>query len=63
VTRCDGERGPASRAAGGARCSRPRRQPPTRFLDSAAKLVHLHAGQYEAQVTLDHDIEGFPPGD
>jgi cytochrome oxidase Cu insertion factor (SCO1/SenC/PrrC family)/thiol-disulfide isomerase/thioredoxin len=36
--------------------------PTTIFLDRAGKPVYLHAGQYEAQGTLDHDIESFALG-
>jgi cytochrome oxidase Cu insertion factor (SCO1/SenC/PrrC family)/thiol-disulfide isomerase/thioredoxin len=33
--------------------------PTTIFFDRAGKLVYLHAGQYDAQGTLDRDIESY----
>jgi thiol-disulfide isomerase/thioredoxin len=33
--------------------------PTTLFLDRAGRLRYLHSGQYEAQGTLDHDIERY----
>ena len=33
--------------------------PTTMFFDREGKLVHVHSGQYEAQGTLDHDIESY----
>jgi cytochrome oxidase Cu insertion factor (SCO1/SenC/PrrC family)/thiol-disulfide isomerase/thioredoxin len=33
--------------------------PTTMFFDREGKLVHVHPGQYEAQGTLDHDIESY----
>jgi cytochrome oxidase Cu insertion factor (SCO1/SenC/PrrC family)/thiol-disulfide isomerase/thioredoxin len=33
--------------------------PTTLFFDREGKLVHVHSGQYEAQGTLDHDIESY----
>ncbi len=33
--------------------------PTTMFFDRQGKLVHVHSGQYEAQGTLDHDIESY----
>lgn len=33
--------------------------PTTMFFDREGKLVHLHSGQYEAQGTLDRDIESY----
>jgi cytochrome oxidase Cu insertion factor (SCO1/SenC/PrrC family)/thiol-disulfide isomerase/thioredoxin len=33
--------------------------PTTMFFDREGKLVHVHFGQYEAQGTLDHDIESY----
>jgi cytochrome oxidase Cu insertion factor (SCO1/SenC/PrrC family)/thiol-disulfide isomerase/thioredoxin len=36
--------------------------PTTLFLDSTGKVVYLHTGQYEAQGTLDHDIESYVLG-
>jgi cytochrome oxidase Cu insertion factor (SCO1/SenC/PrrC family)/thiol-disulfide isomerase/thioredoxin len=33
--------------------------PTTLFFDRAGKLVHLHAGQYDAQGTLDRDVEQY----
>jgi hypothetical protein len=33
--------------------------PTTIFLDRAGKLRYLHSGQYQAQGTLDHDIERY----
>jgi hypothetical protein len=36
--------------------------PTTMFFDRAGRLVHLHSGQYEAQGTLDHDIESYALG-
>jgi hypothetical protein len=33
--------------------------PTTIFFDRAGKLVYLHAGQYDAQGTLDRDVESY----
>ena len=33
--------------------------PTTIFFDRAGRVVHLHAGQYDAQGTLDRDIESY----
>lgn len=33
--------------------------PTTMFFDREGKLVHVHSGQYEAQGTLDHDVESY----
>lgn len=33
--------------------------PTTMFFDREGKLVHVHSGQYEAQGTLDRDIESY----
>ncbi len=33
--------------------------PTTMFFDREGRLVHVHSGQYEAQGTLDHDIESY----
>jgi thiol-disulfide isomerase/thioredoxin len=36
--------------------------PTTIFLDRAGKVLYLHSGQYEAQGTLDHDVESYALG-
>jgi thiol-disulfide isomerase/thioredoxin len=36
--------------------------PTTMFFDRAGKLVYLHSGQYEAQGTLDRDVETYGLG-
>jgi cytochrome oxidase Cu insertion factor (SCO1/SenC/PrrC family)/thiol-disulfide isomerase/thioredoxin len=33
--------------------------PTTMFFDREGKLVHVHSGQYDAQGTLDHDVESY----
>ena len=37
--------------------------PTTMFFDRSGKLVYLHEGQYEAQGTLDRDIERYAPSE
>ncbi len=37
--------------------------PTTMFFDRSGKLAHLHIGQYEAQGTLDRDIETYALGE
>ena len=37
--------------------------PTTIFFDRSGKLVNLHSGQYEAQGTLDRDIETYALGE
>ncbi len=37
--------------------------PTTMFFDRSGNLVHLHLGQYDAQGTLDRDIESYAPED
>ena len=34
----------------------------SRALIAAGRVVHLHAGQYDAQGTLDRDIESYALG-
>jgi cytochrome oxidase Cu insertion factor (SCO1/SenC/PrrC family)/thiol-disulfide isomerase/thioredoxin len=36
--------------------------PTTMFFDRAGKMVYLHSGQYQAQGTLDHDVESYVLG-
>jgi cytochrome oxidase Cu insertion factor (SCO1/SenC/PrrC family)/thiol-disulfide isomerase/thioredoxin len=36
--------------------------PTTLFFDRTGKLVHVHAGQYDAQGTLDRDVESYALG-